>query len=254
LGSRKKNRFLAYRFWIAFFILLIAFVGYLYYIRHEVRFIFYPSFGIGIPTAYSVHGIDISRYQGQINWKQVSQMAVDSLHIWFVFIKATEGINVQDDRFRQNWKAARDAGLICGAYHFFYSTRDPLLQAKNFEKQVHLKSRDLPPVLDIEVSNDQPDSAIRSSALVWLNEIQIHYGVRPIIYTNVRFYTRHLGAAFDRYPLWISRFYLNQLPNTGRQWTFWQHSDAGHVNGISTPVDFNVFNGDSLSLMNLCVP
>lgn len=228
--------------------------GYLYYIHHRVSFVYYPLFGIGIPSGYSIHGIDISKYQGIIDWKQVKTIAVDSVHIWFAFIKATEGISRQDDRFRQNWKEARDAGLIRGAYHFFYSTRDPVRQAENFENEVDLRTGDLPPVLDIEVSNDQPDSIIRKSALAWLNEIQAHYGVKPIIYTNIRFYKRHLGDQFNSYPLWLSHFYQNWFPSTGRPWDFWQHSDSGHVDGIQGLVDFNVFNGDSLSLHNLCVP
>ncbi len=250
----KKARKSRYRLWLAIAILLVAFSGWLYYLRHEVEFVYYPSFGIGIPNDFSIHGIDISRYQGLIDWGQVRAMVVDTVHFSFVFIKATEGINGQDGKFRQNWIAARKAGLICGAYHFFYSTRDPILQARNFEDMVHLRPGDLPPVLDIEVSNDQPDSTIRSSALAWLREIQQHYGVTPIIYTNGRFYHRHLGSEFDSYPLWVSHFFSSWLPNPGRPWTFWQHSQGGHVNGISAPVDFNVFNGDSLTLRDLCVP
>jgi len=234
--------------------LAVAFGCWLYYLHHEVRFVYTDAFGIGIPSDFSIQGIDISRYQGHIDWGQVRAMHADTVHISFVFIKATEGISGQDGRFRQNWISARKTGLICGAYHFFYSTRDPILQAKNFEDQVHLNPGDLPPVLDIEVSNDQPDSAIRSSAMSWLREIQKHYGVTPMIYTNVRFYDRHLGPEFDRYPLWVSHFFAAWLPNPGRQWTFWQHSQGGHVNGISAPVDFNVFNGDSLDLRNLCLP
>jgi len=250
-GRKRRNRI---RLRMAFVISIMAMAGYWYYRHHRFHFVYFPSFGISIPVNYHIHGIDISRYQGKINWKQVKAMDIDSVHIWFVFIKATEGISRQDDRFRENWLEAGKAGLIRGAYHYFYSTRDPVLQAKNFESEVRLKPGDLPPVLDIEISNDQPDSIIQNSALAWLKEIRAHYGVNPIIYTNIRFYNRHLGEQFDRFPLWVSHFYLDQLPETGRDWEFWQHSDSGLVNGISTRVDFNVFNGDSAALRKLCVP
>jgi lysozyme len=239
---------------IALLVIIAGIIAFWNYKRLHVRFVHYAAFGIDMPEGYSIHGIDISKYQSDINWKEVKDMQENGVRINFVFIKATEGISRQDGRFDYHWRKAKSAGIIRGAYHFFYSTRDPLLQAKNFESTVHLEPGDLPPVLDIEVSNNQPDSIIRKTAKIWLNAIEKKYGVKPIIYTNINFYKAYLGKAFNEYPLWISHYYNNDRPPAGRSWTLWQLSDSGHVNGISSPVDFNVFNGDSTDFNKLLLP
>ena len=226
---------------------MLIYGGYRYYISRQIHFVFYPAFGITIPDGYSIHGMDISKYQSDIDWQKVSQVHQGNVRINFVFIKATEGITQQDNLFEKNWKNARRAGIVRGAYHFFYSTRDPLLQAKNFERMVHLRAGDLPPVLDMEVTNDQPGEVIREKSRIWLEEIQRHYGVTPIIYTNLKFYEKYLGDDFDQYPLWISHFNEESQPPTLRKWVFWQHSKSGHVAGIKSTVDFNVFKGDSIA-------
>ncbi len=222
--------------------------------RRQMEFVRYEEFGIDIPVNYSIHGIDISKFQGNVNWMAVRQMQVEDIRISFAFIKATEGITRQDASFRQNWDKAREAGIIRGAYHFFYSTRDPQKQAINFRNVVHLQSGDLPPVLDIEVHNNQPPAVIRSTARIWLEEMEKAYGVKPIIYTNIHFYEKYLGEEFDDYPLWVAHYYQKDKPRSVRNWVFWQHSDAGRVNGVRTTVDFNVFRGDSADLMKLCIP
>ncbi|SFE68903.1 lysozyme [Chitinophaga sp. CF118] len=219
-----------------------------------LNFVRYEEFGIDMPVNYSIHGIDVSKFQKNINWSAVEQMQVDNIHVSFAFIKATEGITRQDAAFRQNWQKAKKAGIIRGAYHFFYSTRDPLKQVINFQNVVQLEPGDLPPVLDIEVHNNQPAAVIRSTARIWLEEMEKAYGVKPIIYTNMHFYDTYLGDEFDSYPLWVAHYYQQERPSTNRKWIFWQHNDMGRVNGISTTVDFNVFSGDSLALRKLCIP
>ena len=86
---------------------------------------------------------------------------------------------------------------------------------------------------------------IRDRVMDWLQTVQAYYGIMPIIYTNVEFYKQYLKDDFDRYPLWISHYLQKQGPRIYRDWSFWQHSEGGRVNGILKPVDFNVFNGDS---------
>ncbi len=226
-----------------------------WYKREEkISFVRYDEFGIDMPVNYKIHGIDVSKFQKEINWHAVKQMQVDKIRISFAFIKATEGITRQDAAFRQNWERAGKAGLVRGAYHFFYSTRDPIKQAINFQNVVALQSGDLPPVLDIETSNNQPAAVIRSTAKIWLEEMEKAYKVKPIIYTNIHFYETYLGNEFDDYPLWIAHYYQKERPASNRAWLFWQHSDIGRVNGIRTTVDFNVFKGDSSDLMKLCIP
>lgn len=222
--------------------------------RSSLEFVRYEEFGIDIPVNYAIHGIDISKFQGNVNWPAVRQMQVEKVRISFAFIKASEGITRQDATFQRNWEKAKEAGIVRGAYHFFYSTRDPVKQAINFRNVVQLESGDLPPVLDIEVHNNQPPAVIRSTARIWLEEMEKTYGVKPIIYTNIHFYETYLGKEFDDYPLWVAHYYQKDKPRSKRNWTFWQHSDIGRVNGVRTTVDFNVFSGDSTDLMKLCIP
>ncbi|HEY8957878.1 glycoside hydrolase family 25 protein [Chitinophaga sp.] len=238
------------------FLTVLATAAYLWWrgLEKQVKFVRYEEFGIDMPVNYKIHGIDVSKFQKDINWAAVKQMQVDKIRISFAFIKATEGITRQDAAFKQNWDRAGKAGLIRGAYHFFYATRDPLKQAINFHNVADLQSGDLPPVLDIETSNNQPAAVIRSTAKIWLEEMEKVYKVKPIIYTNIHFYETYLGSEFDRYPLWIAHYYQKERPRSDRAWLFWQHSDIGRVNGIRTTVDFNVFKGDSTDLAKLCIP
>ncbi|PUZ28369.1 glycoside hydrolase [Chitinophaga parva] len=245
--------------WQSSFILLLLLVAAVaawcwYRNRGGINFVHYSEFGIDLPVNYEMHGIDVSKFQQDINWNAVGQMQVKKVRISFAFIKATEGITRQDASFKRNWTKCKDAGVIRGAYHFFYSTRDPLKQAINFKNVVDLEPGDLPPVLDIEVSNNQPPAVIRSTARIWLEEMEKAYKVKPIIYTNMKFYRNYLGEEFDDYPLWVAHYYVEKDPRTDRVWTFWQHNDRGRVDGIRTTVDFNVFNGDSAALSKLLIP
>ncbi len=123
--------------------------GVVWYINRPVH-IKYPAFGIDIPAGYEIHGIDVSRYQKNINWDDVKSMQVKNIQIGFVFIKATEGINNVDEQFRRNWLQAEEAGLAKGAYHFFIAGKSGKQQANNFIEIVKLRPGDLPPVLDVE--------------------------------------------------------------------------------------------------------
>ncbi|MFZ9386347.1 MAG: glycoside hydrolase family 25 protein [Chitinophagaceae bacterium] len=229
----------------------------IYFYRKEtyrkVRFTRYPEFGISIPENYSIHGIDVSRYQSTIAWEAVREMNVGNIRLGFAFIKATEGIGNTDPLFRRNWKKSREAGICRGAYHFFIASKDGKMQAENFIKRVELEPGDLPPVLDIEQLNGTSTTVLRREAKRWLEAVESFYQVKPIIYTNVDFYRRNLGTEFDSYPLWVAHYYQPEQPRISRGWVFWQHSDIGRVNGIVPKVDFNVFNGDSLAFKNMLI-
>lgn len=219
----------------------------------KARFVKYKEFGIAIPEKYTVHGIDVSRYQQMIAWDAVKEMRVKNISIRFAFIKATEGIGNVDPQFRRNWKKSKDAGLIRGAYHFFIASKNGKLQAENFIDEVKLEPGDMPPVLDIEQLNGTSSAALKKEVRAWLTAIENYYGVVPIIYTNVDFYKQYLGSEFDKYPLWAAHYYEYNEPRISRNWTFWQHSDEGRVNGILSKVDFNVYNGDSTGLAELLI-
>lgn len=213
----------------------------------------FPEFGISMPAQFLIHGIDVSRYQKKIAWQEVVAMEVLGVRIGFCFIKATEGRDHLDSRFRHNWRGARKAGLPRGAYHFFIPSQPGLAQAHHFLDEVDLLPGDLPPVLDIEQRNGTPVSVLRREALRWLQEVEKKTGVKPIIYTNVEFYKKYLGETFDEYPLWVAHYYRTDAPHINRGWLFWQHNDIGNVNGIDAKVDFNVFNGDSTTFRSMLI-
>lgn len=214
----------------------------------------FPEFGIIMPAEYSIHGIDVSRYQKYIVWDEVSEMEVLGIKLNFCFIKATEGADRTDQQFSRNWERSKKAGVIRGAYHFFNPNSSAKKQADNFISKVKLESGDLPPVLDIEHFSGGSIERFRQEALRWLQQIEQHYGVRPIIYTNVSFYDRILGSQFDDYALWVAHYEQPTGPRIGRDWSFWQHNEKGHVNGIAQEVDFNVFKGDTVAFKKLLIP
>lgn len=219
----------------------------------KAKFVKYKEFGIAIPENYSIHGIDVSRYQQMIAWDAVKEMKVKKIQIGFTFIKATEGIGNIDPQFKRNWKKSREAGIIRGAYHFFIASKDGKSQAKNFIDKVDLEPGDLPPVLDVEQLNGTSGASLKKELKAWLDAVEFNFGVKPIIYTNVDFYKQYLGNDFDKYILWAAHYYEYQQPRITRNWAFWQHSDGGRVNGILSKVDFNVFNGDSTAFAELLI-
>lgn len=255
MPSRKKRKFRQIIVFIILTALLItgSYFGYQWWLYSRARFVRYPEFGISIPIEYSIHGIDVSRYQQMIAWDAVSAMQVKKIKLGFVYIKATEGIVNVDPQFRRNWKRSKDAGMIRGAYHFFLATKDGRMQAQNFIKAVNLKPGDLPPVLDIEQTYGVSKEVIKNEVKEWLNIVETNYNVRPIIYTNIDFYKQNLGADFDNYPLWVAHYYQPRQPRIKRDWLFWQHNDNGRVNGVLSPVDFDVFSGDSVAFSQLLI-
>lgn len=251
--SRKKLR----NGFIFLLLLVAATYGVIYGLQwlqyRKARFVKYEEFGIYIPEKFSIHGIDVSRYQQLIAWDAVKEMKVKKIQIHFAFIKATEGIGNTDPNFKRNWKKSKDAGLIRGAYHFFIASKDGKSQAKNFIKKVDLEPGDLPPVLDIEQLNGTSPANLKKELKEWLDAVEFNYGVVPIIYTNVDFYKQYLGSDFDKYILWAAHYYEYHQPRISRNWAFWQHSDNGRVNGILSNVDFNVFKGDSTEFAELLI-
>jgi len=213
----------------------------------------YKSFDIKIPKKYSIHGIDVSYYQGKIDWAKVKKMKEDEVNVGFAFIKATEGILLVDPYFQRNWREAPKAGIVCGAYHFFRPKRDGKTQAKFFLQVVKIEKGDLPPVVDIETLDGVSPLKMRAELSDFLNYVEMKTKVRPIIYTGLKFYEDYLVEKFDEYPLWIAHYYQPKLRLDKNRWKFWQHSDKAKISGISHVVDFNAFNGDSTALAEMVV-
>jgi lysozyme len=227
------------------------FAIYDWWLERRAHFVRYPEFGIDIPVNYSIHGIDVSKYQNIIDWESVKEMNVKNVQISFVFVKATEGLDDEDQLFARNWTKVKRAGLTRGAYHYFLATKSGREQAQNFINSVKLEPGDLPPVLDVEQTYGVASNVLRDRVKEWLETVQGYYGVMPIIYTNVEFYRQVLKDDFDAYPLWVAHYLQKERPRIYRDWMFWQHDEGGRVNGIVTKVDFNVFSGDSAAFKKL---
>lgn len=246
MAKRKKRSLLSTVFTTVF--ILAALAGAVYYISSfflKPSFVHYKQYGIDIPRNYSIHGIDVSKHQGIISWKDVKEMQVRDVKIDFAFIKATEGIGRIDEQFRRNWFNAQKAGIPRGAYHFFIASKSGKAQAENFLETVQPQKGDLSPVLDVETTNGTSIDVLQQRVSDWLIAVEKVFHVKPIIYTNSDFYRLFLAGRFDDYPLWVAHYFVQDKPRTARNWLFWQHNETGHVNGIAGFVDFNVFNGDS---------
>ena len=247
---------------LALALLATLLAGY-YYIRHQVQLNRYARRAWATFTkngltgrektpllaGYSVHGIDVSAYQGRIDWPEVARNKVR-----FAFIKASEGATLRDARFARNWREARKAGVLCGAYHYFQPNRDGQTQANLVARTVPLAPGDLPPVLDVEAANFHDVAVMRREVARWLRLVEAHYGVRPILYSNHSFYQRHLAGHFDDYPLWLAHYEVARPTLARSKWIIWQHSDEAYVPGIRGVVDFNVFQGTLNQLEALRVP
>lgn len=212
------------------------------------------SFGIHVPTRYQVHGIDVSRYQGRIDWAKVTAMESEDIRISFAYIKATEGMLLVDQYFKRNWRESREHGMLRGAYHYFKPRVQGKAQARLFLRTVRHEPGDLPPVLDVEESGKLPPEKLRERIGEWLKTVEEELGVKPVIYTGLNFYETYLEGHFEEYSFWIAHYYRSKLRLDRRlKWCFWQHSDVGWVNGINHKVDFNVFNGSEEDLLELCI-
>jgi len=200
---------------------------------------------------YGVKGIDVSRYQGLINWEKAAGASLD-----FAFVKATEGGDYHDPLFSRNWEILYQNHIRRGAYHFYRPGIAANVQANNFIDRVeNLQPGDLPPVLDVELRGNQPLEEFLGELEEWLLLVEARFGLRPILYTGQKFYNRYLAGRFNGYPVWIAR-YGKEAPvlADGRNFQFWQYVDAGKLAGIQGPVDLNVFSGSLTELAKLCVP
>ena len=199
------------------------------------------------PDDYPIHGIDVSKYQGDIDWGAVANSGVR-----FAYIKATEGGDHKDEKFDQNWAAAKAAGIARGAYHFVYWCRPPSEEVGWFEQNVPVEDGALPPVLDVEATPESrtckrhldQESAI-ADMRVMLEEMERHYGRRPVIYTSVDFYEAILSdGAFSDYPIWVrSTKHHPSVRYGARKWHFWQYQSDAYIPGINVKVDRNAFYG-----------
>ncbi|MER8536297.1 muramidase [Mesorhizobium sp. M1005] len=198
------------------------------------------------PRRLAVHGVDVSRWQGNVNWGKLRAQGAN-----FAYIKATDGGDHLDPMFTRNWRSADAAGLKRGAYHFFYWCRTAGEQADWFIRNVPRVEGALPPVIDVEWNGDssckrRPSrQKVLEKMQVFMDKLERYYGQRPIIYTAPDFYRDNLRGAFLDYPFWLRAVAAHPSKvYPGRKWLFWQYSGSGLSHGVRGRIDLNVFRGD----------
>ena len=206
------------------------------------------------PKGYEIHGIDISHYQGEIDWNSLRGATREGCPWRFIMIKATEGSSRLDENFKENFYQARENGYIRGAYHFWSNMSSARSQAYHFLQKVHLQKGDLPPVLDVEHKPaDKSVEEFQQDVLTWLHIVEDKYHVKPILYTYYKFKEQYLSTpVFEDYPYWIAHYYVDKVEYRG-PWKFWQHTDVGRLPGIKGYVDFNIYNGSYYDLKKLTI-
>jgi GH25 family lysozyme M1 (1,4-beta-N-acetylmuramidase) len=181
-----------------------------------------------------VKGIDVSHYQGEVDWYKVQE---DS--ITFAIAKATQGTQLVDKQFANNWEGMKVLDHR-SAYHFYVTTRGGKEQAKFFMKTVGDKRwfKVIPPVVDIErIDGDVKTEDWISELKIFMAFIEKKWRIRPLIYSSENFYRTYLQDHFSKHQLWIARY--NDVGPNMNYWTFWQYTDKGKVNGVKGPVDMN---------------
>lgn len=193
---------------------------------------------------YDVKGIDVSAYQGEIDWKTLANNELS-----FVFIKATEGSSFVDQRFAYNFEEAKKTPLAVGAYHFFSYDSKGKTQAENFIKNVVPFEGMLPPVIDLEFyggneKNPPLRSDVEPELKAMLDLLTEHYKQKPIIYATEKSYELYLSGDYKEYDIWIRNVISSPKISDERSWTFWQYTNRGRLkgyNGKEKYIDINVF-------------
>ena len=180
---------------------------------------------------YPVRGIDVSHYQGEIDWQTLS-----SQELSFTFIKATEGSSYVDECFAYNFAEAQKCGIAVGAYHFFSFDSPGETQAENFIGHVAPFEGMLPPVIDLEFYGDNvknpPDRELVSVELeALIDALEAYYRLKPIIYTTEKAYEIYLSGEYDEYDIWIRDVVAKPKLSDGREWTFWQYTNRETLDG-----------------------
>jgi len=189
-------------------------------------------------------GIDVSHFQGEINWEEIKEN-----NISFAYSKATEGHTYVDPKFHENWKNMTTAEISKGAYHFYTTDSDGNNQALHYINTIkEIKKGDLPPVLDLEQGGLKAEVTVeeyQKEVINWLSTVEKELGVKPIIYTNNPFANKYLNKPhFANYTLWIAEYGVKEAKtptawkDTG--WAIWQRTESGSIEGEVGNVDHDI--------------
>lgn len=196
-------------------------------------------------AGYSVRGVDVSSYQGDVDWDVLSAQDID-----FAYIKSTEGSSSVDSRFLRNWEGALQTELLVGAYHFVSFDSGGESQAAHVIDTVP-DGATLPIALDLEYYGEYfehppPREQVDEILVPLLEKLEEHYGAPPVIYATPEAYDRYLSGRYGQYPIWIRSIVLPAQLEDDREWTFWQYSNRDRLDGyvgVEHYIDMNAFNG-----------
>ena len=186
-----------------------------------------------------IKGIDVSHFSGEVDWHKVKTAGYS-----FAFIKATEGVDLQDPVFQDHWEIVKKVGLIRGAYHFYVTEDDPEEQALFFIRNADLQPGDYVPAVDIETIGAGTKPGLVERFKKFLAVLENHYGAKPIIYTGPKFWNSYLDKHFGAYPLWIAEYGVGEPvdPKGWKEWHLWQWRENVDVPGVEKGADLTIFN------------
>ena len=195
---------------------------------------------------FPVRGVDVSSYQGEIDWNVLSRQGIG-----FAYIKATEGGSLQDKQFPINFTEASKTGLFIGAYHFFRFEDTADSQFANIIKTVPQDAHMLPVAVDVEFydgndKNPPPKETVVSEINALLEKLTAYYGKKPVIYATPEAYDLYVAGGFPDYSIWYRDVISYPTLSDGRRFAFWQFSNRSRFtgyHGTERYMDADVWNG-----------
>ena len=192
-------------------------------------------YGLDLWTNYGKEGLDVSHYQGRIDWETVRNT---EKYISYVYVKATEGELLVDDTYRQNLEGAKNVGFKVGSYHFYRPNVSVDKQFQNMKSNVKKEEQDLIPLIDIETKGNVSSEKFVSDLKTFLEQVTLYYGKKPVLYSFYNFYSRYLRNLFPDYKLMIARYHTDvPVLEDGQEYIIWQYTARGRVLGIKSNVD-----------------
>lgn len=237
--ANRRARIKRLAFWAGLILMLAAAVGILLYSAC-------PRWNPPSRDAYPIRGVDVSSYQGTIQWDILAKQ-----DIAFAYIKATEGSSFTDPCFEKNWEDVWLTDLQAGAYHFFSFESSGKTQAEKYIRTVGKKEGMLPPMIDVELYGDFTRSPPKADAVVkeleeMIRVLSEYYGQAPVLYSTGKAYRLYLQGRFTSCDMWIRDVFFYPSLADGREWTFWQYTDRALLDGYEGSekyIDMNVFFG-----------
>lgn len=202
-----------------------------------------PSFGLSPSSSEIYQGIDVSEWQGNIDFAKVKEAGIE-----VVYIRAGQGFSYKDSKFERNYEEAKKNGLKIGVYHYVTarSVEDAKIQAQFFVSLISNKQIDCRLAMDFESFGNLTNAEINRISLTFLEEVERLSNKETVVYSN----TYNAKYIFSRdvanYPLWAAQYGVQEPQDNGkwRNWIGFQYTSTGRVNGISGNVDRDRYTKD----------